>query len=193
MLACQCSFSSHFLSGRGWLLSHVSSVGLLSSSWLQVALKFSLSEPIGEKLVAALKLPFKWETRLCGAICLFFFNYVLKSREQFLLMFINSVNIQFSSVAQSYLTLCNPMDCSTPGLPVYHQLLEFTQTHVHTMKEYVHEVGLWCNLMLIMGLLLSLVHLVESQLFPTWELVVLTLVSPLGPFSRLPLPEHQIN
>ena len=39
--------------------------------------------------------------------------------------------IQFSSVAQSCLTLCNSMDCSTPGLPVHHQLLEFTQTHVH--------------------------------------------------------------
>ena len=38
---------------------------------------------------------------------------------------------QFSSVAQSCLTLCNPMGCSTPGLPVHHQLPEFTQTHVH--------------------------------------------------------------
>ena len=36
-----------------------------------------------------------------------------------------------SSVAQSCLTLCNPMDCSTPGLPLLHQLLESTQTHVH--------------------------------------------------------------
>ena len=38
---------------------------------------------------------------------------------------------RFSSVAQSCLTLCNPMDCNTPGLPVYHQLLELAQTHVH--------------------------------------------------------------
>ena len=38
---------------------------------------------------------------------------------------------QFSSVAQSCLTLCNPMKCSTPGLPVHHQLLESTQTHIH--------------------------------------------------------------
>ena len=38
---------------------------------------------------------------------------------------------QFSSVAQSCSTLCDPMNCSTPGLPVHHQLLEFTQTHVH--------------------------------------------------------------
>ena len=35
--------------------------------------------------------------------------------------------VQFSSVAQSCLILCDPMDCSTPGLPVHHQLLEFTQ------------------------------------------------------------------
>ena len=38
---------------------------------------------------------------------------------------------QFSSVTQSCLTLCDPMNCSTPGLPVHHQLPEFTQTHVH--------------------------------------------------------------
>ena len=40
-------------------------------------------------------------------------------------------SVQFSSVAQLCLTLCNPMNCSTPGLPVHHQLLESTQTHVH--------------------------------------------------------------
>ena len=38
---------------------------------------------------------------------------------------------QFSSVAQSCLTLCNPMDCSTLGFPVHHQLLELAQIHVH--------------------------------------------------------------
>ena len=41
------------------------------------------------------------------------------------------LNKTFSSVAQSCPTLCNPMNCSMPGLPVYHQRLEFTQTHVH--------------------------------------------------------------
>ena len=39
--------------------------------------------------------------------------------------------LQFSSVAQSCLTLCGPMNHSTPGLPVHHHLPEFTQTHVH--------------------------------------------------------------
>ena len=46
-------------------------------------------------------------------------------------------DIQFSSVAQSCLTLCDPMDCSTPGLPVHHQLLEPTQTHVHRIPNAI--------------------------------------------------------
>ena len=44
---------------------------------------------------------------------------------------------QFSSAAQSCPTLCNPMNCSTPGLPVHHQLLEFTQTHVHRVGDAI--------------------------------------------------------
>ena len=44
---------------------------------------------------------------------------------------------EFSSVAQCCLTLCDPMDCSTPGFPVHHQLPEFTQTHVHWEKAMV--------------------------------------------------------
>ena len=42
--------------------------------------------------------------------------------------------IQFSSVAQSYLTLCEPMDCSTPGLPVHHQLPELAETRDHAIQ-----------------------------------------------------------
>ena len=44
---------------------------------------------------------------------------------------LSHVSIQFGSVTQSCSTLCDPMDCSTPGFPVHHQLPEFTQTHVH--------------------------------------------------------------
>ena len=44
---------------------------------------------------------------------------------------INILAIQFSPVAQSCLTLCDPMNYSTPGLHVHHQLPEFTQTQVH--------------------------------------------------------------
>ena len=44
---------------------------------------------------------------------------------------------QFSSVAHSCPTLCDPMDSSMPGLPVHHQLLEFTQTHVHRVSDAI--------------------------------------------------------
>ena len=44
---------------------------------------------------------------------------------------------QLSSVAQLCLTLCDPMNCSTPGLPVHHQLPEFTQTHVHWIGDAI--------------------------------------------------------
>ena len=44
---------------------------------------------------------------------------------------------QFSSVTQSCLTLCDPMDCSMPGLRVHHQVLEFTQTHAHWVGDTI--------------------------------------------------------
>ena len=46
-------------------------------------------------------------------------------------------SVQFSSVAQSCLSLCNPMNRSTPGLPVHHQFLESTQTHVHWVSDAI--------------------------------------------------------
>ena len=46
-------------------------------------------------------------------------------------------SVQFSSVAQSCPTLCDPMNCSTPGLPVHHQLPEFTQTHIHRVGDAI--------------------------------------------------------
>ena len=47
------------------------------------------------------------------------------------------ISLQFSSVAQSRPTLCNPMDCSMPGFPVHHQLPEFTQTQVHRVGDAI--------------------------------------------------------
>ena len=55
-------------------------------------------------------------------------KFWLKLKNTYLIQF---SSVQFSSVAQSCLTLCNPMNRSRPGLPVHHQLPEFTQTHVH--------------------------------------------------------------
>ena len=45
--------------------------------------------------------------------------------------------VQFSSVAQLHLTLCDPMDCSTPGFPVHHQLLEHIQTNVNQVSDAI--------------------------------------------------------
>ena len=46
-------------------------------------------------------------------------------------------SLQFSSVTQSCLTLCHPMDCSMPGFPVHHQLPELAQTHVHQVGDAI--------------------------------------------------------
>ena len=50
---------------------------------------------------------------------------------------LNAPSVQFSSVTQSRPTLCDPMNRSTPGLPVHHQLPEFTQTHVHRIGDAI--------------------------------------------------------
>ena len=60
-------------------------------------------------------------------------NYKLSSRDQQTI----TQSVQFSSVAQSCLTLCNAMNRSTLGLPVHHQLPEVTQTHVHRVSDAI--------------------------------------------------------
>ena len=61
-------------------------------------------------------------------------------------------SVQFSSVVRSCPTLCDPMNCSTPGLPVHHQLPEFTQTHIHWVGFSQTSRGLvlcWENISLV--------------------------------------------
>ena len=58
-------------------------------------------------------------------------------------------SVQFSSVAQSCPTLCDPMNCCTPGLPVHHQLPEFTQTHVHQVGDAISHLILCRPLLLL--------------------------------------------
>ena len=58
-------------------------------------------------------------------------------------------SFQFSSVTQSCPTLCNPMNRSTPGLPVHHKLPEFTQTHVHQSTMPSSHLILCCPLLLL--------------------------------------------
>ena len=51
--------------------------------------------------------------------------------------YVNCTSVQFSSVTQSCPTLCDPMSHSTPGLPVHHQLPEFSQTHIHRVSDAI--------------------------------------------------------
>ena len=80
--------------------------------------------------------------------------------------------VQFSSVAQLCLTLCNPVNCSTPGLPVHHQLPEFTQTHVHRVSDAIqpsHPTHLCHPLLLLPPILPSIrVFSNESTLCMRW-------------------------
>ena len=64
-------------------------------------------------------------------------TYDQNETSQSLKRFFLASGFQFSSVTQSCLTLCNPMNRSTPGLPVHHQLPEFTQTHVHQVRDAI--------------------------------------------------------
>ena len=57
--------------------------------------------------------------------------------------------VQFSSVSLSCLTLCNPMNCSTSGLPVHHHLPEFTQTHIHWISDVIQPLILCLPLLLL--------------------------------------------
>ena len=60
-----------------------------------------------------------------------------KKKNHHLQYYVGAVMIQFSSVIQSCPTLCNPTNPCTSGLPVYHQLPEFTQTHVHWVSDAI--------------------------------------------------------
>ena len=61
---------------------------------------------------------------------------LLMIQDKFIKLYLFMI-LQFSSVAQSCPTLCDPMDCSVPGLPIHHQLQEFAQTHVHWVGDAI--------------------------------------------------------
>ena len=78
-------------------------------------------------------------------------------------------SLQYSSVAQSCPTLCDPMDCSMQGLPVHHQLPEFTQTHAHWVGDAIQPSHLCCPLLLPPSIFPSIrVFSNESALHIRW-------------------------
>ena len=80
--------------------------------------------------MAVSRAQFRYYTNKLQTFC-----FTTKPNQGAISAYISSV--WFSSVAQSCPTLCDPMDCSTPGLPVHHQLLEFIQTHVHWVGDAI--------------------------------------------------------
>ena len=78
-------------------------------------------------------------------------------------------SVQFSSVAQSCPTLCDPMNCSMPGPPVHHQLLEFTQTRIHQLSDAIQPSILCRPLLLLPSIPPSIrVFSNESTLLMRW-------------------------
>ena len=70
-----------------------------------------------------------YKTNRCGCVLL------LKQPEAAWIQVEVDSSVQLSSVTHLCPTLCDPMDCSMPGFPVHHQLLEFAQTHVHRVGD----------------------------------------------------------
>ena len=69
----------------------------------------------------------------------FFSSCSPQNRSQLSPLYINPIYFSLSSVTQSCPTLCDAMNCSTPRLPVHHQLPEFTQTHVHWVSDAIQQ------------------------------------------------------
>ena len=83
-------------------------------------------------------------------------------------------SVQFSSVTQSCPTLCDPTDCSTPGLPLHHQLLELTQTHVPWVSDAIQPshplsspslwcITLWWSTIFLHPLFLALAYIAQNS------------------------------
>ena len=79
-----------------------------------------------------------WSDLVATAV-IFIKRYINRSsvNKKIIIVYDVLIELQFSSVTQSCLTLCDPMNRSTPGLPVHHQLSEFTQTHVHRVSDAI--------------------------------------------------------
>ena len=93
-------------------------------------------------------------------------------------------NLQFNSVAQSYPTPCDPMNHSTPGLPVHHQLPEFTQTHVYQVSDVIQPSHPCHTLLLLPQILPSIrVFSNESTLRMRWPSIRVSALASVLPIK----------
>ena len=77
-------------------------------------------------------------------------------------LYFTSYSVQFSSITQSCLTLCHPMDYSTPGFPVHHQLPELTQTHIHWVGDAIQHLIL-CHPFLLLPSIFPSIRVFSSE------------------------------
>ena len=92
---------------------------------------------------------------------LFWLKFILMDQKHFR----NKIEVQFSSVTQSCPTHCDPTDCSTPGLPVHHQLPELTQTYVCQVSDPIHHLTL-CRSFLLLPSVFSSIMVFSSESVP---------------------------
>ena len=113
-----------------WIRSNLYILSFWSLYILLFLLIFSLVVPSSNESTALKSLMIIIELSISTlnsvSLCFIYFRALLLD-----------ASVQFSSVVQSCPTLCNPMNCNTPGFPVHHQLLEFTQTHVHWVGDAI--------------------------------------------------------
>jgi len=104
--------------------------------WVAIPLSRASSWPRGQTQVSSIVGRFFtiWAMREALYMCIYIWNVDALCN---IYIYIYISLSQIRSVAQSCPTLCDPMNCSTPGLPVHHQLLEFTQTHVHRVSDAI--------------------------------------------------------
>ena len=120
---CAQSFMPYFL-WLLWTIAHQAPLGSMRFSRQEYWSGLSFPSP-GGLPDPGIKLASLVSSTLAGR----FFTTELSGKPKYL--------IQFSSVPQSCPTLCDPMNRSTPGLPIHHQLPEFTQTHVHRVGDAI--------------------------------------------------------
>ena len=118
-----------------WITARQASLSIKSSRSLLKFMSIELVMPFSHLILCCplflILLRHNWHTSLCrfkSFSAMVWFTYIVKWLPQ---------SVEFSSVTQSCPTLCDPMNCSMPGLPVLHQLLKSTQTHVHWVGDAI--------------------------------------------------------
>ena len=101
------------------------------SGSITARLPFREARPLRRDCIKGIGLRLEYRERCSETGCHWFFSFFPPPKD------LHMYSSQFSSVVQLCLTLCKPMDCSMPGFPVHHQLLELAHTHVHQVGDAI--------------------------------------------------------